>query len=197
MWLGGTSPPNARLLAKAFLGWGAAVGLLLWGLASLGSVVSHLLLLPPTLVLPPAIGALGWAMILTGTGLAVWLIRYRHPSEMIVSTYYTFVKMFTRAPVSKVEGRTEPLVVRGPLKYTRNPLYLGALTVFLGWDLVTGVTASLVGFLFIVAWFRLVQILFEEKELRAMFGDKYARYAEEVPMLIPFTTRGRESRRSS
>jgi len=112
---------------------------------------------------------------------------------MIVSTYFTFVKMLTRAPVSKLGGRTEPLVVAGPQKYVRNPLYLGALVIFLGWSLVTGATASLVGFLFILAWLRFVQIPFEEKELLAIFGEQYARYAAEVPMLVPFTRRRKAS----
>ena len=191
-WFGGSSPPGTILFVKAFLGWGAAVGFIIWALSSLGSVTSHLLGLPPTLSLPPAIGMVGWAMILAGMGLTVWLIKYRHPAEMIVSTYFTFAKLFTRAPVSKLEGRTESLVVKGPQKYVRNPLYLGAMTIFLGWDLVTGVTALLVGFLFILAWFRLVQIPFEERELGAIFGEQYARYAAEVPMLIPFTKRRRK-----
>ena len=185
------------VFVKAFLGWGAAVGFIIWGLTSLGSVTSHLLGLPSTLGLPPAMGMLGWAMTLAGTGLAIWLIKYRHPAEMIISTYFTFVKMFTRAPVSELEGRTERLVVKGPQKYVRNPLYLGAMAIFLGWDLVTGVTASLVGFLFILGWFRFVEIPFEERELGAIFGDQYAHYAAEVPMLIPFTKRKRKEEHSS
>ena len=191
-WFGGPSPPGTRLFVKAFVGWGAAVGLIVWALSSLGSVTSRLLGLPSTLGLPPATGMLGWAMILAGTGLAVWLIKYRHPAEMIVSTYFTFVKMFKRAPASRLEGRTERLVVKGPQKYVRNPLYLGVMAIFLGWDLVTGVTGSIVGFLFILAWFRLVQIPFEERELGAIFGDQYADYAAKVPMLIPFTRRRRK-----
>jgi protein-S-isoprenylcysteine O-methyltransferase Ste14 len=37
-----------------------------------------------------------------------------------------------------------------------------------------------------------VQIPFEEKELRAIFGEKYAQYSKDVPMLIPFTKRNRK-----
>ena len=108
---------------------------------------------------------------------------------MIVSTYYTFVKMFTLAPASKLEGRTEPLVVNGPQKYVRNPLYLAATSIFLGWALLTGGTSSFVGVGFVLLWFRFVQIPFEERELRAIFGDQYSRYSKEVPMLIPFPNR--------
>ncbi len=182
-----------KLFMKALLGWGGVVGLLVWGLDLLGSVTSYLLGLPTTLGFPPTVQVLGWALVSAGTGIVLWLVRYRHPAEMIVSTYFTFLKMFARAPISKLEGRAEPLVFKGPQKYVRNPLYLGALVIFLGWGLITGVTASLIGFLFILAWFRLVQIPFEERELRAMFGDQYDRYSKEVPMLIPFSVRGNRS----
>lgn len=189
LWLGGPSPPSSKLLVKAFIGWGVTVSFLLWALTSLGSLISYAIGLPQILGLPLTVRIIGWAMTFIGTALTLWLVRYRRPFEMIVSTFYTFVKMLTRAPISKPEGRTEPLVIKGPLKYVRNPLYLGAMIIFLGWDLITGATASLLGFLFIVAWFRLMQIPFEEKELRAIFGEQYARYAADVPMLIPFTNR--------
>lgn len=187
MWLAGPSPPNTKLLVKAFIGWAVTVGLIFWGLTSLGSLISYLLGFPQFLGLPPEVRIIGWTMLLIGAALSLWLFRYRHPVEMIVSTFYTFVKMFTRAPISKPEGRNEPLVIKGPQKYVRNPLYLGAMIMFLGWDIVTGATASLVGFLFIVTWFCLIQIPFEERELRALFGEEYVSYSNNVPMLIPFT----------
>ena len=109
---------------------------------------------------------------------------------MIVSTYYTFVKMFTGGPISELKGRTEPLVVAGPQRYVRHPLYLGATLVFLGWALLTSSTSSLLGVAFILLWFRFVQIPFEEKELRAIFGDQYANYSKHVPMLFPFVIPG-------
>lgn len=176
-------------MVRAFVVWGVVVGFLVWGLISLGSLVSDLLRLPPKLGLPLAVTIVGWMLILVGSGLAVWVVKYRHPFEMIVSTSSTFVKMLTWEPVSKLERRSEPLVVKGPMKYVRNPLYLSAMIVFFGWGLATSVTSSLLGFLFIMAWFRLVEIPFEEKELRALFGDQYALYAARVPMLIPFTKR--------
>lgn len=196
LWLAGPSPPNTKHMVKAFIGWGVTVGLILWGLTSLGSLISDLLGLPQMLGLSPEVRIIGYTMIMIGTTLSLWLVRYRHPLEMIVSTYYTFVKMFTLTPISKPEGRTEPLVIKGPQKYVRSPLYLGALIIFLGWDIVTDATASLVGFLFIVTWFRLMQIPFEERELRALFGEEYVRYSNDVPMLIPFTKHNKKYNRS-
>jgi protein-S-isoprenylcysteine O-methyltransferase Ste14 len=193
MWFqsGITGPPPVKLelFVKALVCWGAAVGFIVWCLFSLGSIASSIIRLPSTIDLNPAFRALGGALVVAGLALSLWLFRYRNPLNMIVSTYFTLVKLFTRAPASEVMGRTEPFVVGGPLKYTRNPLYLAAATIFLGWGLIMGVTSLLVGTLFVLAWFRFVQIPFEEKELHAIFGEQFSRYAAEVPMLVPFTNR--------
>lgn len=194
--LAGPSPPSTKELVKAALGWGAAVGLIVWGLSSLGSVTSVLLGFPSTLMLPLAVKALGWAVILGGTGMALWLFRYRHPIVMIVSTYHTFVRMLTLSPVPRLGVQTEPLVVEGPQRFVRNPLYLGAMMIFLGWGLITAATSSFMGFLFILAWFRFVQIPFEEKELRTRFGEQYLDYESDVPMLLPFSRRRKKHQHS-
>ena len=180
--------PDGNSLLKA-LAAGTVIGLIVLGLFALAGVVTGLLALPSRLDLPLALRLMGAAILLAGLGLALWLFEYRSPQTMILSTYYTFVKMFTRVPASKPEGRTEPLVVNGPQKYVRNPLYLAATSIFLGWAFLTGSTSSFVGVGFILLWFRFVQIPFEERELHAIFGDQYSRYSKEVPMLIPFPNR--------
>ena len=180
---------ETRQLAKAIMGAGLAIGIIIEGLTTLASVVTRLLRLPPSLNLQPISTIVGGALLIAGIGLVLWLFRYRSPRTMIVSTYYTFVKMLSRAPASDLRGRSEPLIVSGPQRYVRHPLYLGAIAIFLGWGLLIGSTASLVGVALIVLWFRMIQIPFEEKELRALFGDQYVRYSKQVPMLIPFFTR--------
>jgi protein-S-isoprenylcysteine O-methyltransferase Ste14 len=181
-------PDGVKQLLKAAVA-GTVVGSIVLGLFTLAGVITGLLGLPPSLDLPQVLRSMGAAILLAGLGLALWLFKYRSPQTMIVSTYYTFAKMLTRAPASKLEGRTEPLVVKGPQKYVRNPLYLAATSIFLGWAFLTGGTSSFVGVGFVLLWFRFVQIPFEEKELLAIFGDQYSRYSKEVPMLIPFPMR--------
>jgi protein-S-isoprenylcysteine O-methyltransferase Ste14 len=182
---------SIRTVAKAVVIGGTIIGVIVWGLFWLASMVTGLLGIPSDLGLPPALRLVGGAIAVAGLGLALWLLRYRNPLTMIVSTYFTFVKMFTRRPISRLEGRSEPLVVVGPQKYVRNSLYLGAVTMFLGWGILTDSTSSLVGVGFILLWFRLIQIPFEEKELRAIFGEQHERYSAEVPMLIPFRLKRR------
>ena len=139
------TPADATLLIKSILVAGGIIGAILLGLTTLASIVAGLLQLPLHLGLQRALGLAGVALFIAGLGLAAWLLKYRNPLTMIVSTYFTFVKMLTHSPISKIEGRTEPLVVRGPQRYVRNPLYLSALLAFLGWAFLMDSTSSLIG----------------------------------------------------
>jgi protein-S-isoprenylcysteine O-methyltransferase Ste14 len=140
---------------------------------------------------PSVVRACGVALVVAGLAFAGWTFMYRSPATMIVSTYTTFTKMVGRIPVSERSARSEPLVVVGPQKYTRNPLYFGVVLLVFGWGLYSGASYVLVAALLLVLWFRLVLIPFEEKELLALFEGQYVKYSEEVPMLVPFTKRKR------
>ena len=165
--------------------------ILISGFFVIAFLISVMLGLPHSLGFPVIIRAVGGAIVVAGVALAVWLFKYRNPTNMIVSTYITLTKLFGRVPISERLGRTEPLVIRGPQKYVRHPLYLGVITIVFGWGLLTSSTFVLIAFVIILLWFRLVLIPFEERELQALFGDQYSRYMKDTPMLIPFTKRRR------
>ena len=144
-----------------------------------------------SLGLPPAMRFCGAVLTVGGLALAGWVFRYRSPASMIISTHATFMKMLGRTLMAERSDRTEPLVVAGPQRYTRNPLYFGVVLLVFGWGLYSASAYVLVAALLLVLWFRFVLIPFEERELLALFGEQYAKYSEEVPMLIPFTKRKR------
>lgn len=184
---------SSGLVAKAVLVSVPVILLILGGLYEISLAIVSLLGLP-ALGPQPAVRLAGGAVFTAGLGLAAWVFMYRRPSDTIVSTYFTFMKLLTRSPLSEPEDRTEPLVISGPQRYLRHPLYLGVTTMFLGWSLLTSSTATLFTAMLVLLWFRFILIPFEEAELRAIFGDQYARYSDEVPMLIPFgRRRGRRS----
>lgn len=88
-------------------------------------------------------------------------------------------------PPGSEENRVpQRLVVDGPYRYVRNPLYVTDFALILG-------TALLVNdpFLFLLAAlyaFQLtLQLPLEERELRRRFGDQYGRYCEVVPRFVP------------
>lgn len=76
------------------------------------------------------------------------------------------------------------LIIAGPYKYVRHPMYLGGIIGALGLALFAG---SLLG---AVYSFVLAHVLShiadaEEEELRARFGNEYIEYGKNVPKLFP------------
>jgi protein-S-isoprenylcysteine O-methyltransferase Ste14 len=81
------------------------------------------------------------------------------------------------------------LVVRGLYRYTRNPMYLGVLTVIMGWAILYR-SLPLVGYaLFMGACFHAVVIGYEERHLTREFGKQYTDYCARVCRWVP-TRRG-------
>jgi protein-S-isoprenylcysteine O-methyltransferase Ste14 len=162
------------------------VAFILTSLFALSYLVTELLGLPG-LGLPLAARVVGVALVVVGLGVAGWIFLYRSPAAMALSTYVTLTKLFSGAPVEGWSGRKENLVVAGPQRYVRHPLYLGVILLTFGWALEGSYTFVLIGAVALLLWFWLVLIPFEEKELRALFGELYVEYARGVPTLVPFT----------
>jgi protein-S-isoprenylcysteine O-methyltransferase Ste14 len=86
-----------------------------------------------------------------------------------------------------------PLSFSTPLfyKYVRHPLYVGWLMAF--WFTPTMTGAHLL-FAIMTTAYMLAAIRWEEHDLIVLFGEKYARYRESVPMLVPVgSSKPRES----
>jgi deazaflavin-dependent oxidoreductase (nitroreductase family) len=156
-------------------------------------MVGHLLTdafrIPPKLNLPLSIRSIGVLTLLSGALFFCWLFNYRRPEDILISTYVTFSKAWRKVDLEDRSGRTEPLVVKGPYKYVRHPLYSGVVLLLVGWWLLLDYSFLLLSTMLLLLWFNYVVAPFEEKELRAIFGEEYEKYAEEVPRIIPFVKR--------
>jgi len=95
-------------------------------------------------------------------------------------------------------GRGTPLifdaptrfVALGPLRFVRNPMYVGDVLIILGEALLLESSAILVyGAVFWLALHILVVTL-EEPRLRRRFGSSYERYCQQVPRWVPRATGG-------
>ncbi|MFQ6134854.1 MAG: methyltransferase family protein [Nitrososphaerales archaeon] len=168
-----TVPPIVLLVVATFFTFGYFVTLIL------GIPFSFGLTLPVRL--------LALLVLVSGFSFFGWVFRYRKPTDVLVSTYVTFSKVKKRSPPEKPTGRTEPLVVQGPYRYVRHPLYFGVVLLVLGWWLLLDYSFLLVSAIFLLLWFNFVVAPFEEVELRAIFGEQYEQYSKEVPKIIPFT----------
>jgi protein-S-isoprenylcysteine O-methyltransferase Ste14 len=74
----------------------------------------------------------------------------------------------------------------GPYALARHPMYLGIVLFHLGASLALESPLLLATTALFVVPFTLVRIGAEERVLREAFGERYLRYAERVPALIPF-----------
>ncbi len=74
--------------------------------------------------------------------------------------------------------------MQGPYQFSRNPMYLGELVLWLGWVFFFGSVAVLIAFLLLVVLLNFQVVPREERELEAKFGDTYIRYKKRVPRWI-------------
>ena len=121
----------------------------------------------------PAIGGAqiaGAAVVVGGLGIALWCVLT-----------FGLVGEGTPAPFDP----PRKLVMRGPYRYVRNPMYLGADLALVGAALFYG-SGGLVGFAlaFALTMHGMVR-LYEEPTLRRQFGDDYTMYCENVRRWLP------------
>lgn len=74
----------------------------------------------------------------------------------------------------------------GPYAFVRHPMYLGIVLFHIGASLALQSPLLLAMTALIIVPFTAIRIVGEEKVLRHAFGERYVRYAERVPALIPF-----------
>jgi len=81
------------------------------------------------------------------------------------------------------------LVVRGLYRYTRNPMYVGVLTVILGWAVLFRAPQLIVYAVVVGTCFHLFIVLYEEPHLAREFGSEYEAYRAQVARWLPRPSR--------
>jgi protein-S-isoprenylcysteine O-methyltransferase Ste14 len=77
------------------------------------------------------------------------------------------------------------LVVRGPYRWVRNPMYLGVELVILGWSALFHSIALVFYAIIVGLVFHGSVVLYEEPALRRRFGAGYRKYCEQVGRWLP------------
>lgn len=72
------------------------------------------------------------------------------------------------------------LVIRGPYRFSRNPMYLGVLVTLLGWTALVPRPALLLYTLVVALLFHTFVLLYEEPHLRRRYGSAYTDYRTAV-----------------
>ena len=73
------------------------------------------------------------------------------------------------------------LMMSGPYRFTRNPMYVAELGLWLGWAVFFGSPAVLIGFGIFWLVVSLIVVRREERGLEAAFGQSYLQYKNRVP----------------
>src|SRR5581483_4971722 len=117
-------------------------------------------------------GSAGWlgagvALVLAGELLRLW------------GVHHIGVISRTRS------DRLGPLIASGPFAYTRNPLYIGNIALWVGFALAAGLPWLAPVLLAVLAFEYQAIVRWEEALLESRLGEAYRDYAARVPRWIP------------
>ena len=112
---------------------------------------------------------LGAALTFAGLTFAIWA-RF-----LIAGNWSSYVEL----------KREHELIMEGPYRWVRHPIYTGLLLAFVGSALAVGEWRGALSVAIVAASFWR-KLRLEEAIMRRQFGEAYARYAARVPVLVPF-----------
>jgi len=118
----------------------------------------------------------GMIMVAIGTAIALWCVLT-----------FVFIGKGTPAPFDP----PRKLVIRGPYRFVRNPMYIGAGMTLAGAALFYQSLSIFIytGVFFLIT--HLFVVLYEEPTLRRTFGDEYEAYFRRVRRWAPGKVRRR------
>jgi protein-S-isoprenylcysteine O-methyltransferase Ste14 len=107
----------------------------------------------------------GLIAVAIGLGLYAWCLSFHFRS------YRSSVRV----------GFSPPhLVIAGPYRFSRNPMYVSGLIVWFGWAVFYGSPAVFVALLLLWFIFAFRVIPHEERLLEKLFGDEYLEYKRSI-----------------
>lgn len=123
---------------------------------------------------------LGWLLVLTAT----YMISHAH--------LFGLQQVHQHLQDEDLSG--PEFQIRGYYRYVRHPLNLGFLIAF--WA-TPEMTAGHLVFALATTGYIFIAMVLEERDLIARFGERYRRYRERVPMIVPWPSGSGEGERTS
>jgi protein-S-isoprenylcysteine O-methyltransferase Ste14 len=124
---------------------------------------------------PGLLNLLGLAPVVSGSAILIWV------AVVAVSETPKLVELGLEVDHSIPIATPSFLMMRGPYAFTRNPMYVGELGLWLGWTILFGSLSVLFGFVVGFALVNFVVLPREERGLERRFGARYLRYKNSVP----------------
>ena len=119
----------------------------------------------------------------TGLAFALAIVLYAIGGSIYAWCVYDFASFGRGTPLPL--DAPKKLVRRGLYRYSRNPMYVGVLTVIFGSAMMYQ-SLTLAGYGLVVALcFYSFVVFFEEPILTKRFGSDYEQYCAEVPRWLP------------
>ena len=169
-------------------GWLRRRGLIAWYIVEVGGLWGGttlvLFLLSPWWLRwnwsgTPSLQVLGCVLLAGSVAAGTWAVAKMGWARLLLAG-----ALFPPQAGAEKDRVPQRLVVEGPYRYVRNPLYDGDFCLIVGaalltrsWVLMLGAALYLVQLAF--------QLPFEERELGERFGVRYRRYCELVPRFVP------------
>lgn len=132
---------------------------------------------------PPAARGAGLLLVAAGTTLTGWAF----------ATHYQAAPRGWALQAAPTPGY---LLRSGPYRWSRNPMYAGEATVWLGWAQFYASPAVWAGLAVVSAAFATI-VPWEERRLLERFGEDYRAYLADVPRWVPRAPRRPPARRSA
>ena len=135
---------------------------------------------------PRAHGVLPWLLSLVGPRfVSRWnqlgLVPLAFGVALLVSIAVTSLSRLPDLPETLELNWTPKLFISsGPYAYSRNPMYVAELALWLGWAILLG-SLTVLGSAAILGWAMTRIVPREERALEASYGDSYRRYRDAVP----------------
>jgi len=127
------------------------------------SILFHFVF-PIKKIIPSPYNHLGWVFIIIGITLNIW-------ADNLFKKHKTTVE-----PGKK----SQKLVLEGPFKISRNPMYLGMVLILIGTSVIL---RSLITFLFPIVFIIIIETIFipiEEKDMEKVFRKEYQNYKNKI-----------------
>jgi protein-S-isoprenylcysteine O-methyltransferase Ste14 len=98
-----------------------------------------------------------------------------------IAVAFSAVGIFRKTKTTTVPHETPTtLVISGPYRFTRNPMYVGLTLIYLGVAGTRNEIWPVIVLPLLLAYINFLVIPVEEKNLRGVFGDEYQKYGERV-----------------
>jgi len=127
------------------------------------SIILHFIF-PVLLIIKPPFSYLGIILVIFGIVFNIWIDKLFKNKKTTVKPY----------------EKPSQLIIEGPFKISRHPIYLGMLLILVGITIFLG---SIITFIFPIIFVLLIEILFipyEEENMEEIFKNEYLSYKKRV-----------------